>query len=233
MSYTYPAEIAASARPVDRAKFVSNTYSHLAGALLAFVGLEYLLLHSPIPQAMMQLLGVGRFAWLLVLGMFMGVTWVSQRLAASESSRALQYSGLALYTVAEAFLFLPLIWIAKETQGTEIIAQAAAITLALVMGLTTIVFTTRKDFSFLGGIIKIACWVAFGCVIASALFGFTLGIFFSGAMVVVAAAAILYTTSNILHNYRTDQHVVASLALMSSVLTMFWYILRLLMSRRN
>ena len=233
MNYNSTTQVAAEAYPVDRAKFVSNTYSHLAGALLVFMGLEYVLLKTGMPQLMMSLLGMGALAWLVVLGLFMGVTWVSTALANSETSRALQYTGLGLYTVAESIIFLPIIWFAAKTSGTEIIGQAAAITLALVAGLTTIVFTTRKDFTFLGGIIKVACWVAFGCIAAAAIFGFTLGILFSGAMVVVAAAAILYTTSNVLHNYRTDQHVAASLALLSSVLTLFWYVLRILLSRRN
>ena len=46
-----------------------------------------------------------------------------------------------------------------------------------------------------------------------------------------AGAAILYDTSNIMHHYRLDQHVAASLALFASVALLFWYILQLLMNR--
>jgi FtsH-binding integral membrane protein len=62
------------------------------------------------------------------------------------------------------------------------------------------------------------------------LVGFSLGIFFMGAMVAFAAAYILYDTSNVMKHYRTDQHVAASLALFASVALMFWYMLQLLMS---
>jgi FtsH-binding integral membrane protein len=35
-----------------------------------------------------------------------------------------------------------------------------------------------------------------------------------------------------MHEYRTDQHVAASLALFASVVLLFWYVLRLFMGRR-
>jgi len=53
---------------------------------------------------------------------------------------------------------------------------------------------------------------------------------FSGIMILFAAAAVLYSTSNIIHEYHTEQHVAASLALFSSVGLLFWYILQFLMS---
>lgn len=67
----------------------------------------------------------------------------------------------------------------------------------------------------------------------SIVFGFSLGLVFSAAMVLFAAGSILYTTSNIIHHYRTDQHVGAALALFSGVMLLFWYILRILMSARR
>ena len=63
------------------------------------------------------------------------------------------------------------------------------------------------------------------------LFDFNLGNLFAGVMVAFAAAYILYYTSNILHHYRLDQHVAASLALFASVALLFWYILQLFMNR--
>ena len=47
---------------------------------------------------------------------------------------------------------------------------------------------------------------------------------------VFAAAAILYSTSRIIHDYNTDQHVAASLSLFASVALLFWYVLRILIS---
>jgi FtsH-binding integral membrane protein len=87
---------------------------------------------------------------------------------------------------------------------------------------------TRKNFSFLGPIVSIASLIALGVAVASMIFGFNLGILFSAVMVAIAAASILHTTSNIIHEYRPDQHVAASLALFAAVALMFYYILRIL-----
>jgi FtsH-binding integral membrane protein len=58
------------------------------------------------------------------------------------------------------------------------------------------------------------------------------GIFFTVAMIAFAGGWILYDTSKVLHQYRVGQHVAASLALFSSLALLFWYVLRLFMSRR-
>ena len=59
----------------------------------------------------------------------------------------------------------------------------------------------------------------------------TLGFWFSVIMVLFAAGSVLYSTSNIIHHYNTNQYVAASLGLFASVALMFWYILRIFMSR--
>jgi uncharacterized protein len=97
-------------------------------------------------------------------------------------------------------------------------------------GLTAIAVITRKDFSFLGSILTMGGFIALGLIACSAIFGFSLGLFFSVVMVVFASAAILYDTSNVLHHYNTNQHVAASLELFASVALLFWYILRIVMS---
>jgi len=110
--------------------------------------------------------------------------------------------------------------------------MAALMTMGLFLGLTGVVVLTRVDFSFLRSVLMIGGFIALGVIIASIVFGFNLGILFSGIMVVFAAAAILYNTSNIMRNYRTDQYVAASLSLFASVALLFWYILRIFMSRK-
>jgi FtsH-binding integral membrane protein len=137
----------------------------------------------------------------------------------------MQYFGLGLYVVAEAIFFVPLLYIAviKST-------PAAVITGLLFLGLTVTAFTTRADFSFLGVILKVVGCVALGVIVCSLIFGFTLGLIFSSIMVAFACGAILYSTSRIIHQYNTDQHVAASLSLFASVALLFWYVLRILMS---
>jgi FtsH-binding integral membrane protein len=104
------------------------------------------------------------------------------------------------------------------------------ITGAMVLGISAVALTTKKDFSFLGGILKIGGFVALGLIVASFLVPISLGLWFSGAMIIFASGCILYNTSNLIHRYEPGQHVAASLSLFASVALLFWYVLRFLMS---
>jgi FtsH-binding integral membrane protein len=163
----------------------------------------------------------------------MGVSMLAQWWANSQTSKPMQYMGLALYVVAQSIIFVPLLYVSAYYGGADVIVKAGVVTLGLFLGLTAVVFLTRKDFSFLGPILAIGGFVALGFIAAGLLFGFSLGNFFAFAMVAFAGGAILYDTSNILHRYNTNQHVAASLALFASVALLFWYILRIFGSSRN
>ena len=144
----------------------------------------------------------------------------------------MQYMGLILFTVAEAILFVPMLFYTAYISGggIETIAKAGVVTIGLFLGLTAVVFMTRKDFSFLGPILAIGGFVALGFIASGIIFGFSLGSIFAFAMVAFAGGAILYETSNMLHRYNTSQYVAASLGLFASVALLFWYILSIFRS---
>jgi uncharacterized protein len=215
--------------PSVRAEFIRKTYMHLAGAVGLFIALEFVLFTTGIAQAMYGFIAGSRFMWLGVLGAFMVLGWLARSLTSNRDEHT-QYMGLGLYVLAEAVIIAPMIYIAATFAGPEVIPTAGLLTLFLFGGLTLIVFTTRKDFSFLGGILQVAGLVALGIILCSVLFGFSLGLFFSAAMVIFAGAAILYDTSNVMHHYAPGQHVAAALQLFASIALMFWYILRIVMS---
>lgn len=230
------APVVAEAPAAERAAFITKTYGHLCAAVFAFIALEVLWFATPVAQWMLKLMTFGRFAWIAVLGAFLGVSYLANRWAMSDTSKGMQYAGLGLYTLAESILFVPLIAMALilGAQGeTGILSKAAMITLMLFGSLTGIVFITRKDFSFLRGALMFGGLAAFGLVLASALFGFTLGMFFSYTMIAFACGYILYDTSNVMLRYRTNQHVAAALALFASVMLLFWYVLRIMIDRRR
>jgi len=223
----------AQARPSDRAAFIRRTYTHLAGAILAFIAVEYLLFATGVAAAMTNLLAGSRFVWLAILGAFALLGWFARSLIARAKSGEQEYLGLGVYVVAQALIFAPLIYIAAMFGGPDVLPIAAGLTLLLFAGLTAVVFTTRQDFSFLRGFLTIGGLIALGLIIFSVIFGFSLGLFFSGAMVIFASAAILYDTSKVMHHYSTTQHVAASLELFASVTLLFWYVLRIVMALRR
>jgi FtsH-binding integral membrane protein len=221
--------VVAQAEPQARAVFIRKTYGHLALAILAFILIESLLLSWSGAGKLAAQMTSG-YMWLAVLGGFMGVSFLADKWARSEVSQGVQYLGLFLFVIAEAVIFLPLLFIAVNYTSPDVIINAGIITGLLFAGLTATVFITRKDFSFLKGILTLGFFVAMGIIVASIVMGFSLGLLFSSVMVLFAAGSILYTTSNILHHYRADQHVAASLAIFAGVALLFWYVLQVVMS---
>src|SRR5262245_41210851 len=135
MEYGAPVSVAQSAAS-ERASFIRRTYAHLAGAILAFIGLEAALLQVVTPQDVFGLLGRSQWSWLFVLLAFMAAGWVAQMWAQSQTSRAMQYLGLGLYVVIEALIFLPLLMIAERLSDPKVIPTAGILTLAVFGGLT-------------------------------------------------------------------------------------------------
>ena len=228
------AQAVATHRPVaalntdSRARFISRTYAHVAMAILGFTVLESYLFSSGIAETIVvRVLSVN---WLLILGAFMLVSWLATHVALNVESKPLQYAALAGFVVAEAIIFLPMLYIAVITEPA-VIESAAAVTLLGAGGLTAVAFVTKRDFSFLRGMLVWGGILALVAIAAAVLFGFEMGTWFSVAMIGFAGAAVLYDTSNILHHYPEDRYVAAALALFASIALMFWYILRLFMSR--
>lgn len=224
--------VVAHASETVRATFYKKTYSNLALGVLAFIGIEALLLQvDPLVNFMLGM--TSGYSWLILLAGFMGVTWFAQSLTYKSASKAQQYLGFFLYILAQAIIFVPILYIAIAMTGgsLDLINQAAILTLALFLGLTGVVFGSTVNFSFLRSILTIGFFLAMGLIVAGMIFQFDLGLWFSAAMVVLASGSILYSTYQLKNEYAADQYVPAALSLFASLMLLFWYILRILMSR--
>lgn len=218
----------------ERTKFIQRSYTHLAGAIGAFIIVEFLFFQIGIARIIAEFVFATRFAWLAILGGMSLLGWLSRELISQNADRETQYMGLGIYIIGKAIIFAPILYIAAKYSGDpNLIPTAAIFTLLLFGGLTTVAFTTRKDFSFLGSILKIGGFVALGLIVCSLIFGFSLGIFFSAGMIIFASAAILYDTSKVIHKYQTHQYVAAALSLFSSVMLLFYYVVRILLRTQS
>ncbi|HJV07927.1 MAG TPA: Bax inhibitor-1 family protein [Chromobacteriaceae bacterium] len=213
---------------VDRATFIRRTYLYLAGALGLFTVLCAAFVSSGLGVVMIKALSKTSYSWLLVLGAFMLVAKLATHLSENAASNSTQAIGLGLYVLAEALIFAPLLTLAYMVDPT-IVPTAGLLTLMLTGGLTYTAFSTKSDFSFLAPILAIGSLVALGVIVCSVLFGFTLGIVFSGAMLLLAGGMILFDTSRIIRDYPADRPAGAALHLFASVALLFWYVVRILM----
>ncbi len=227
-TYTLRSDLPVRSLGVDaRAAFLVHTYLHLLGAIVGFVAIEALLFESGAAARIVA--AVRGVSWLWVLGAFLVVGWFASRAAHRAASPASQYAALAAFVAAEAVIFVPLLHYAQSLAG-GVIESAALVTLLGFAGLTAVAFVTRKDFSFLRGVVRWGMLTILILVVAGIVFGFRLGTFFSVGIIAVAGAAILYDTSKVLRRFRSDRHVAAALELFASVAVLFWGVLRLFTS---
>lgn len=225
-------QVIAHADGDTRQRFIRKTYLHLAAAVALFAALEFIMIklgwHFVALQTVAKIGNIGFFAVILLFGF---ASSLMERWAHTSIALEKQYAAWVAGVVLEALIFLPIIGMAVVYfQDGNILQNASVVTLALVAGLTAVVFTTGKDFSFLRPMISMGIMVALGIILASFLFGFSLGLFFMGALIVISMGAILYTTSQIQHHYHESQYVGASLSLFASVGMLFWYVLQFMMT---
>jgi len=216
----------------ERVAFYKKTYAHVAVGVLVFIVFEYLLLQSEVIVDFALSMTEG-FKWLIMLGGFMFVTNYAEKAVLRTANKTKQYLAYSLYILAQAFIFVPMIYIAMfyMESGPEMLQQAAIVTLSLFTGLSAVVFVTKKDFSFLKTGLTIAFFIALGLIVAGTLFGFNLGLWFSVGMCLLAGGSILYQTSNLITKYTVNDYIPASLGLFASLMLLFWYVLQIFMSR--
>jgi FtsH-binding integral membrane protein len=122
-----------------------------------------------------------------------------------------------------------------QAMTADPVRDAFVLTTLAFTGLTTYVFVSKKDFSFLGGFLSMGVWVLLGAML--------LGFFFHSAVFQLAIASVgvlifcgyvLFDTSRILNSADRMNPVAAATSLYLDALNLFLFILRILMqSRRN
>lgn len=240
----------------DRVAFLRKTYGLLGVSLVAFALLSAGILvyaQNFSWEFSRWAMFSGGMGWVLVLGLFIGATMLAQRLSLSETSRGLQYVGLGIGILAQALLMQPILWLLlmqfgdhvvmssfssltlsrhyvvhMNAQTTSIIMQAVVITLSIFVGLTVTVFVTRKDFSFLRGMLSVGTFALLGVALASWMFGFNVGALYCGFGILLMSGYILYETSQVMSSFPPSGYVAAALILFTTVATLFRFVLTIL-----
>ena len=220
----------AGAMPVemDQTTFLRKTYFHLMGAVAAFVGLEVVFFKTGIALALAPIMTSN---WLIVIGGFMLLGWLTGYFAHKRSSPSMQYLEMGVSVLLQAVIFIPLLVYAVRFSDASVLSSAVAVTLAIFGVMTAVVAYSGKDFSFMGPFLAVIGIAALLAIVGSVVFSVSLGFYFSLAMVVFAAGTVLYQTSRIIHNYGEGQHIAAATGLFSSVAMLFYYVLSTFISR--
>ena len=134
-------------------------------------------------------------------------------------------------SAANALIFAPMLVIA-ELQVPGTVSAAGQYAVGAFIILSVIAHRSARDFTWLGASLRWFGVLALVAIVISVLTGASLGTWFSLAMIGLAGAAILYETQVILRETPPGRETIAAMALFSSLALLFWYVLRLLMSRR-
>lgn len=115
------------------------------------------------------------------------------------------------------------------------VRDAFILTGAAFTGLTGYVFITKKDFSFLGGMLSTGLWVVLGAMLLGFFFhSATFQLAIASVGVLLFAGYILYDTSRILRDRDERDPVSSALRLFLDVVNLFQFLLQILASgRRN
>jgi FtsH-binding integral membrane protein len=212
-----------------RTAFMGRVYARLVAGIALFVLLEAYLFTSGLAVAITEF--VFSTSWLLILGGFMIVSWLANSVALRATSPASQWGGYALLVAANALIFAPMLVIA-ELQVPGTVSAAGQYAVGGFIILSVIAHRSARDFTWLGASLRWFGVLALVAIVISVVTGASLGTWFSLAMIGLAGAAILYETQVILRETPPGRETVAAMALFSSLALLFWYVLRLLMSRR-
>lgn len=215
--------------PVEvRMEFIRKTYSlFLAGIVCALVAGTICLNSYPVANAAVTVLQSPLLAIVLLFGLSMGAQAVSR-------IEGLNYAALFGFTAFIGFLFAPLLAM-YERSAPGIVGQAAGLTAIAFGSLTAYAFVTKKDFSFLGGLLFVGLAMLIVGGLANVFFFKSTGASYYMAWVslFLFSGYVLYDTSQIIHRYDAKGYCSAALSLFLDFFNMFMAILRILSGNRR
>ncbi|HEV2972834.1 MAG TPA: hypothetical protein VGY55_22895 [Pirellulales bacterium] len=223
---------AAYATADERAGFVRKCYLHICGGVFALIGVEAILLQVPFGPSLADLMLAAPYCWLVVIVLFVAVGHFGDYWAESAKTVPMQYAGLAFYIVAQAVVFMPLLLVVERIGPDRVLPQIGMIAAVMFGGLTSIVLVTAQSF-ILRRLLQLFGGLAGLLIIAwGASTSHPLAIPVVVAIIGLAGAYMLYTTSRVMYEFHLWQYTAASLALLASVALLLWDLLQFRLSRR-
>lgn len=141
---------------------------------------------------------------------------------------------LAFTFVSGAFLAPALMYAVLKTGSMDVVFQAAGITGSIFVGLTAYTFISKKDFSFLGGIVYVGLFAVIGIMVVNIFVqsqAATMAVSWIGS--VLFSLFILFDTSRIMRTHGSDEYVSGALSLYLDFINLFLFILRILSGGRR
>ncbi len=204
------------ARSIEMNKVLKNTYTLLAMTLL----------FSGATAGMAMVMNFPRLGIIGTLVGYFGLLFLTNKFRNSSL-------GLVFVFLFTGFLGLTLgpiieMYLTQVNNGGQMVMMALGGTGVIFVGLSAYVVITRKDFSFIGGMLFVGILVAFVAGLAAILFSIpAMSLAVSAMFVLLMSGLILYQTSAIIHGGETN-YIMATVTLYMTIYNLFASLLHLL-----
>ena len=208
--------VRAAARGVEVNKVLRNTYALLSITLLfsAITATLSMVNQWPHPGLIITLVG------------YFGLLFLARRFRNSALGIVFVFAltGFMGFTLGPIISF----YLTALPNGGQIVMTAMGGTGIIFLGLSAYALTTRKDFSFLGGMLFAGILVAFLAGLGAIIFSIpALSMAVSAMFILLMSGLILYQTSQIIHGGETN-YIMATVMLYVAIYNLFLSLLHLL-----
>ncbi|MEM7195761.1 MAG: Bax inhibitor-1/YccA family protein [Pseudomonadota bacterium] len=203
-------------RGIEINSVLRNTYMLLAMTLLfsGVVAGVAMQLNLPHPGLIISL--VGMFGLLFLTSKF--------RNSSLGILMVFAFTGFMGYTLGPIINY----YVSAVGNGGQLVMTALGGTGVIFVALSGYVLTTRKDFSFMGGMLMAGILVAFIAGLAAIVFSMpALSLAVSCMFILLMSGLILYETSEIIHGGETN-YIMATITLYMTIYNLFTSLLHLL-----
>jgi modulator of FtsH protease len=217
-------QTAAQASVADRLSFIRKVYAlFFAATLFAIGGVALGFMFPPL------MIEAARHPWIVLILMLGGVMGAQ----AVRHVPGVNLLALFGFTTLTGVIISPILFYISLINPASIV-QAGVLTVGIFGGLTAYVFISRRDFSFLRGMVVTGLIVVILAGLLNIFIGSTaLGFAVAAATLLLFSGFVLYDTSNIIRRYPTNEYVAGALSLYLDAFNIFLALLRLLNSSRR
>ncbi|HEV2761614.1 MAG TPA: Bax inhibitor-1/YccA family protein [Pyrinomonadaceae bacterium] len=208
----------------ERMGFIRKVYALFFAATMFAIGGVALGFFVP---ALME--AVYRHPWISFFALMGGVMGAQ----ALRHVPGLNLAALFGFTTMTGVIISPAIYIYGQMNPASI-WQAAGLTVGIFGGLTAYVFVSKKDFSFMRGMLMTGLIVVLLAVVLNLFLGLSaLSFAIAAVALLLFSGFVLYDTSNIIRRYPTNEYVAGALDLYLDAFNIFMALLRLLNAGRR
>ena len=209
------AVVRTGARGIEINKVLKNTYMLLAMTLLFSALMAGVAMQMNIPPLGMIVTLAGWFGLLFLTAKFrnspLGLVFV------------FAFTGFMGFTLGP----IVNIYMTALDNGSQVVMTALGGTGIIFVALSAYVLVTRKDFSFIGGMLMTGILVAFLAGLAAVVFALPgLSLAVSAMFVLLMSGLILYQTSQIVHGGETN-YIMATVTLYITIYNLFMSLLHI------